>query len=146
MAAKKQTDAMSKRARQMKDQTDTAAAKAADALAKKATGDAEAEADAALQGEHYPAGDVIEAATQEHAIVTTETRSLTGRSFEAQRKSDNPRHYAVGRDKAYGQSTKEEHRRSGYILPDSFYEGESTALAQHKMPGNGHAEGGAAQE
>lgn len=49
-------------------------------------------------------------------------------------------HYAVPMSKAYGASTKEEHRRSGYIMPDSFYEPESEEIAQHKAPGNQHNE------
>jgi len=146
MAAKKQTDAMSKHAQKMKEQSDKQAEKAADKQAKLAEGDAEAAVDPAAQGENYPAGDIIEGMTEEKAIVTTETRSLTGRSFEAQTKSENPRFYAVPKSKAYGEASPEEHKRSGYDLPPYFYENTNAALAQHKMPGNGHAEGGAEQE
>jgi hypothetical protein len=48
-------------------------------------------------------------------------------------------HHAVPMSKAYGKATKEEHRRSGYNLPDSFYdESPSEEMAQHKVPGNQH--------
>ena len=50
-------------------------------------------------------------------------------------------HYAVPMSKAYGTASKEEHRRSGYILPDAFYEEEiSEENTQHKVPGNQHNE------
>ena len=146
MPPKKQQDAMSKKAQKAQDQALKQQENAAQKLAEKAGGDAESDAVSVTQGENYPAGDIIEGSTEENAVVTTETRSLTGRTFEAQSKSENPRFYAVPRDKAYGAATKEELARSGYSLPDYFFDGESTALAQHKMPGNGHAEGGAEQE
>lgn len=73
--------------------------------------------------------------------------AFSGEASEAQREADDRgvsarmasadsvRRYSVAPAKAYGESTKEEHRKSGYILPDSFYEPDPPALAAHKQTG-----------
>jgi D-alanyl-D-alanine carboxypeptidase len=123
------------------------AAKGASKHGEKSEKASQANADLAAQsvnqGENYAAADIVEASTEEHAVATTETKTFTGRGFDKQSKSENPRFYAVPRDKAYGESSPEEHRRSGYSLPDYFYDPAPAALAEHKMPGNGHEQGGA---
>ena len=74
-----------------------------------------------------------------------ETKALAGPSenkagTQGERDPEAFQRRSVGKDKMYGTSSKEEHRRSGYILPDAFYEGEPEELKAHKAPGNGHGE------